>query len=460
MNFATKWLSGLFLLAVLSIGLTTTVRAEVTDEAAIASLEATQAGFRLVHSRIAPSVVTITSAGRTSRATGSGVIIRSEGVVLTNRHVVENATRVTVQLYDTTRQLPAEIVQTDERTDLAIVRITEAGTYPAATLGDSRSVRVGDWSIAFGSPYGLRSTMTVGVISAVGRRLEGPVGDFNYYDLLQTDAAINQGNSGGPLVNIRAEVVGINFMIFSPGENSGSVGIGFAIPINDFTKRIIDTLITGKKVERGIIGIQISPLTEAMQEQFKVKEGVLIQNVVPGGAGEKYGLKAEDVITAYNDTKITDVDQFIQLVQQTAPGTNVILTVVRAGTEQKIPVVLASDADTRTAAAGGIFQVNEESLGISVMALTPIIARQLGTDVTSGVVVTNVTPFSIAAEAGMMRGDVILRVADVNVTTVRDFWTTLDTKMAQAQAGVVLRVQNGKAQRTISLPKMNVEKRN
>lgn len=458
MSFSKRLLPVFVALAWLLTSMVSPVHAQVSAQTAIASLEATQAGFQLVHSRIAPSVVTISSSNINSRATGSGVIIRPEGIVLTNRHVVENARRVTVQLSGTTKELAAEVVQTDEKTDLAIVKITVAGTYPAAVLGDSSKVGVGDWAIAFGSPYGLRSTMTVGIISAIGRKLGGPVGDFNYYDLLQTDASINQGNSGGPLVNIRSEVVGINFMIFSPNENAGSVGIGFAIPINAYTKQVIDTLIGGKKVARGLIGIQISPLSEAMLEHFNVKSGVLVQNVVPGGAGEKSGLMAEDVIVAYNDMQVSDVDQFIQLVQQTAPGSKVMLKIVRNGKEQDIPVVLGGDAETTVANGDGGEVINEETLGITASTLTPQIARMLGSELTSGVVITNVAPFSIGAEAGITRGDIILRVGEVDIKTVRDFWIKLESEMAKSKNGVVLRVQNGKEQRTISLPKMNGKK--
>ena len=209
------------------------------------------------------------------QATGSGVIIRKDGIILTNSHVVENATKVTVQLSGSDEKLAAEVVQTDPRTDLAIVRITEKGehNFPAATLGDAKAVRVGDWAIAFGSPFHLATTMTVGVISATGRQLNSPDDSNHFSDLLQTDASINPGNSGGPLCNIRGEVVGINFMIYSPGSSAGSVGIGFAIPINDYTRQIIDTLETGHPVVRGRLGIAVRNLDATMRDHYGVATG-------------------------------------------------------------------------------------------------------------------------------------------------------------------------------------------
>ncbi|HEX2951738.1 MAG TPA: trypsin-like peptidase domain-containing protein [Armatimonadota bacterium] len=444
----------------------------VSDHDAVAALEATQAGFHLVQSKVAPAVVTISSVTQTSssdtdpfglselfgmpqrqltrRVSGSGVVIRPEGIILTNSHVVQGATKVTVQFSGSDKKLPAKVVQTDQRTDLAIVRITDKGTYPTAPLGDAKTVQVGDWAIAFGSPYGLQSTMTVGIISATGRKIEGPSGDFSFYDLIQTDASINHGNSGGPLVNIRGEVVGINFMIYSPGDDSGSIGIGFAIPINNSTKRIIDTLITGHAVERGRIGIAIDSLDDAMREQFGVRDGgVLIQNVLPGSAGDKAGLKAEDVITELNGVKITDTDQFIGLVEQIAPGTKVPVTVVRGKTVQHLTIVMGAESQSRTANADGF---DAQKFGMSVMTLTPEIARRLNMPVNNGVLVTAVAQDSPAGDAGLGRGDVILRVGTTPVKTEDEFWTELSKAVVGAKYGVLLRIQSGDRSMTITLP--------
>lgn len=440
------------LCALLFVALTTVaIAAPVSDQAAINALEATQTGFRLVHTKVAPSVVFITSQMvEQGRASGSGVIIDPAGIVLTNRHVVDNATKLTVQLANSDKLLPAEVVQMDEQTDLAIVRITEKGTYPAATLGDASKVQVGDWGIAFGAPFRLSQTMTVGVISATGRKLRAPGDQYTYRDLLQTDASINPGNSGGPLVNLNGEVIGVNFMIFSPGDTAGSVGIGFAIPINDETKQIIRTLSAGRAYERGRLGIVVKNLDNVMRESYKVPEGgILVDSVVAGQAGDKAGLQAEDVILSVDNTKITDVDQFIALIQRTTPGTKVTLTLMRDGKEVKVPVTVGTATPTTTANV-----VNERKLGMSVMAVTPEVARQYGLPVTSGVVVTIVAPGSPAAEAGFEPGDVIQRVGKDEVSTPDEFWQALAKNMTESKVGALLRVRRGQFGTTLGLPKL------
>ncbi|HEY3379825.1 MAG TPA: trypsin-like peptidase domain-containing protein [Armatimonadota bacterium] len=465
------------LVAVLCLISGARLTAAAVDTTAIPTLEATQAGFHMVQTKVAPAVVTIASTAQVRASTsgnpfgdvpgmgaprqqrtqtvhvsGSGVIVRADGYVLTNSHVVQDSTQVTVQLAGSEKKLPAKVVQTDPRTDLAVVKITEKGTYPTATLGDAKTVQAGDWAIAFGSPYGLPSTMTVGVISATGRKLDGPVGDFNYYDLLQTDASINHGNSGGPLVNIRGEVIGINFMIFSPGEESGSIGIGFAIPINETTKKVVETLITGKAVERGLIGIQVDKLSDAMREQFGVPDGgVLIQDVIPGMAGEKAGLKEEDVITEFNGAKVTDRDQFVNMVQSTAPGSKVTMTVVRNKKPMQVTVTIGTDA-TKAATANDAPPLDEQKVGLAVMAITPEFAKNYNLPVTSGVIVTGVDPDGPAAGIGLQRGDIILRVGGDPVNTVAEFWKTLAKKMALSKLGVLLRVRSGDHQMTLTLP--------
>lgn len=450
----------------------------VINQEALTTLEATQAAFRQVNTQVAPAVVTIfsttqvrTSANtdqgdlfgapsqsRTGRVSGSGVIIRANGIVLTNSHVVQDATKVTVQLPNSDKQLPAVVVQADQRTDLAIVRITQAGTYPTATLGNAQTVQVGDWAIAFGSPYRLPTTMTVGVISATGRKLEGPTGNFNYYDLIQTDASINHGNSGGPLVNTRGEVIGINFMIYSPGDSSGSIGIGFAIPINDYTKRIIDTLIAGRRFERGLVGIQIDALSDAMRQYFGVTEGgVLVQNVVPEQAGAKAGLRDEDVIVEFNGVKVTDPDQFVNLVQRMQPGSKVTMTVVRNKQRQQIIVVLGADSSTKTTDVVGVPNVDTENVGLSVTTLTPDMARKLKLTITKGVIVTGVTQGSPAEDAGLRRGHVILRVGGATVNDETEFWSALAKEMAISKVGVVLRITDGTTAMTVTLSQIDAD---
>ncbi|MHB9024613.1 MAG: trypsin-like peptidase domain-containing protein [Armatimonadota bacterium] len=448
----------------------------VSEKDAIAALEATQAGFRSIHTKVSPAVVSISSRLEVAQgvdpyeylfgmprrnngpqyrnASGSGVIIRPEGIVLTNSHVVQNAVKVTVQLTGSEKALPAEVVKTDPRTDLAIVKITEKGTYPVAALGDATTVKVGDWAIAFGSPFRLSSTMTIGVISATGRRLSGPVGDGNLYrGLLQTDASINPGNSGGPLVNIYGQIIGINFMIFSPGDNSGSVGIGFAIPIDADTKRIIDTLAAGRAVERGRLGVYVKNLDAAMREAYGVPEGgVLVDSVVAGQAADKAGVKAEDVIIQVGQAKVTDSDQFVSLIEQTAPGTKVTLTIVRNKKEIKVPVTVGS-ATVTTADA----EVLSKKVGMTVTALTAEMATRYDLPVRSGILVLTVSADSPAEEAGLRRGDIIQRVGLQNVATEEEFWGALTQSMAAAKAGVILRVVRGDRSTILSLPPIKSE---
>ena len=455
---------------------------QAAERDTIATLETTQAGFRQVQQKVGPAVVTIFSTAQvrpssaesndpfdslfgapqrtqTRRVSGSGVIIRPEGIVLTNSHVVADATKVTVQLAGSDKRLPAEVVQTDPRTDLAIVRITEKGTYTTAKLAATANVQTGDWAIAFGSPYGLPSTMTVGVISATGRKLQDPESDYNFYDLIQTDASINHGNSGGPLVNIRGEVIGINFMIFSPGEDSGSVGIGFAIPVNDYTKRVIDTLIKGETVKRGLLGIEIGNLDDAMRQQFGVTDGgIIVQNVRPGMSGDKAGLQDEDIIVEFNGTKVTDSDQFVNLVQRSTPGTQVSMVIIREKKRQQITITVGTDTATNTAAAGQAATVNQESAGLTVTTLTPNIVRQYGLTVTSGVIVTAIKPGSPAEDAGLQPGNIITRVGSEQVTTADEFWMVLSKTMVASKVGVVLRVRSGDRSLTLTMPQIDAEK--
>ena len=455
------------------------VFADVSDKDALSALEATQAGFRVIHNKVSPAVVSIYSrmevpadnqteqnpfnfffgvptpqrAPQVENASGSGVIIREEGIVLTNSHVVANATNVTVQLPGKEERLPAEVVQSDPRSDLAIVRIKQKGTYPVATLGDASLVQVGDWAIAIGSPFRLNSTMTVGVISATGRELRSPSDDNSYRDLLQTDASINPGNSGGALVNIRGEVVGINFMIYSPGESAGSVGIGFAIPINTYTKKIIDTLITGKVPERGRLGIIVKNLDPAMRDAYGVPDGgIFVDSVMPGGAADKAGVKAEDVITVYNSTKITDVDQFVKLVEETTPGTNATLTIIRNKKEETINTIVG----TATTVAKAV--LNDQKVGMHVLTITPEIAQQYRLQEQSGVLITNIEQDGPADDCGLQQGDIILRVGAgqtaETVHSAEDFWGALSKNMGTTKNGVILQIRRNNRTGFVTMPKI------
>ncbi len=444
--------------------------AEITPEVAISTLEATQVGFRSVHNKIAPAVVSIASrmevaptatsilsgAPQVQNASGSGVIIREDGIVLTNVHVVKDATKVTVKLNGGEDDLPAEVVQLDSRTDLAIVRITRPGKYPVAVLGDAIDVQVGDWSIAFGNPFRLASTMTVGVISATGRNLPQDDGSFSYNDLLQTDASINPGNSGGPLVNIRSEVIGINFMIYSPGDSAGSVGIGFAIPINEYTKEIIATLTTGKPVERGRLGVSVGPLSDVMREQYGVPTGgAFVEEVIPGMPAEKGGVLAEDVITDYNGTAVKDVNQFVRLIERTKPGSLVTIQVMRKKKVEKLTITVGA---IPVAAKNDL---SAKNTGLAVVTLSPELITRLGaTGVKYGVVVTDVAAGTAADDAGLREGDIIMSIGTtdrVDIRNVDDFWAELSKRNTPTSKGQLLRIKRGTRTIMITFPKIDTK---
>jgi Do/DeqQ family serine protease len=267
---------------------------------------------------------------------GSGVIISSDGYILTNHHVIDGADQIKVDLNDD-RTLDAKVVGSDPPSDLAVLKI-EAANLPVLALGDSDKVQVGDVVLAIGNPLGIGQTVTMGIISAKGRQT-GLAGNGTFEDFLQTDAPINQGNSGGALVNTNSELIGINSQILSP--SGGSIGIGFAIPSN-MARTITDTLVKTGKVRRGQLGINVVKAGTDAARQLGIKEtkGIAVAKVVPGGAADRAGLKAGDVITAFNGTEVSDANVFRNQVAGTPPGTQVDLTVLRDGREQHIRATL------------------------------------------------------------------------------------------------------------------------
>jgi len=277
---------------------------------------------------------------------GSGVIISTDGYILTNHHVVDGAEQIKVDLNDN-RTLDAKVVGSDQPSDLAVLKV-DAANLPVLALGDSDKVRVGDVVLAIGNPLGIGQTVTMGIISAKGRQTGMSSGSFE--DFLQTDAPINQGNSGGALVSTNSELVGINSQILSP--SGGSIGIGFAIPSN-MARTITDTLVKTGKVRRGQLGITVVKLNSEPAKQLGIKEtkGVGVAQVQPGSAADRAGLRKGDVITSFNGVEMTDPNVFRNLVASTAPGTDVSLTVIRDGREQQIraklgELVPAADRET------------------------------------------------------------------------------------------------------------------
>jgi serine protease Do len=348
---------------------------------------------------------------------GSGFIISKDGYILTNNHVVGDADKITVELQDGRKFTNAKVIGTDPGTEVALIKI-DGDNFPVLPMGDSTKNDIGDWVIAIGNPFGLSETVTVGVISAVGRN---KVGIASYENFIQTDAAINPGNSGGPLINLDGQVIGINTAIYS--ESGGYMGIGFAIPI-DMAKNIEQQLKEKGKVIRGYLGILCQDITPDMAELLGLKksEGIIISNVEKDSPADKAGLKGHDIILELNGKKIESYDTFRNDIADIQPDSKIKLTVSRDGEKQNITVTLGERPADGTAKVLPKEQPkSKEALGIEVQDVTNDIARQLGYKVGEGVVVTSVDPGSPAGEAGIESGDLILSVDRKNVNSADEF---------------------------------------
>jgi len=347
------------------------------------------------------------------RSLGSGVIVDPSGILLTNAHVVERASEIEAVTADGKKH-KAKLVGVDRRTDLAVLRLQGGAPYPAATLGDSDRLKVGDWVLAIGSPFGLQQTVTAGIISAKGRSIgQGPFDDF-----LQTDAAINPGNSGGPLVNMSGEVVGINSAILS--RSGGNVGIGFSIPVN-MAKRIYTELASKGKVTRGWLGVSIQPLTPELAKGFGLREvkGVLISDVMQDSPAERAGIAAGDIVIEFDRKKVDTPQDLQKAVAATTPGKGVPLKVWRDKGEKTLEIKIGETPDDTVALKST--NKSKTLLGLDVRQVTPDIARELNLRSGEGVIVYGVEEESAAAEAGLQRGDVIREVNRQRVRSVQDF---------------------------------------
>ena len=334
------------------------------------------------------------------RSLGSGFIIDSDGSILTNNHVVENATKIVVKLSDD-QEYEAKVVGRDAKTDIAIIKINAKSSLPAANFGDSDKLEVGEWVVAIGNPFGLDSTVTSGIVSAKGRHIgQGPYDNF-----IQTDASINPGNSGGPLINLRGEIVGINTAIFS--RTGGNMGIGFAIPIN-LVKELLPQLRGKGKVTRGFLGVLIQKVTPEIADSLGLDkaQGALVANVSKDGPADKAGVKVGDVIVEFDGKEVKDSGDLPIIVARTAVDKKVRMKVVREKKEVVLGVAVGELKDEEVVAA-----VPEKGeLGLTVQRLTPQMAESLGLEKTEGVVVSAVEPGSAADEAGIRRGDVLMEI--------------------------------------------------
>lgn len=347
---------------------------------------------------------------------GSGVIVSKDGYILTNNHVIAGADEITV-VYGEGDRFDAKVVGSDPRTDLAVIKI-EGKDFPAAKLGDSDKIEVGEWVLAVGNPFELQNTVTAGIISARGR---SNVGLADYEDFIQTDAAINPGNSGGPLVNLDGEVIGINTAIAT--RTGGNMGIGFAIPIN-MAKQVMAQLIKTGKVTRGWLGVYIQPVTPELKKKFNLKstDGALVADVTGGGPAEKAGLKRGDVIVEYQGEEIEDTNHLRNLVAATEVGATADVKVMRDGREKTVKVKIGELPEEEAAIGRQFGGGPERDVGFTVGNLTPSARKQLGLpDNQEGVVVRDVKKTSDAFQKGLREGDVILEVNRVPVSNVSDF---------------------------------------
>jgi serine protease Do len=351
------------------------------------------------------------------RGLGSGVIVSPDGYILTNNHVVDKGTDIKVTLPDK-RQFPGKVIGTDPKTDIAVVKIATTG-LPTIPLGDSSKLEVGDYAFAIGNPFGVGETATMGIISATGRN---GLSIEDYEDFIQTDAAINPGNSGGALLNGRGELIGINTAILSGG--GGNQGIGFAIPIN-MAKYVMDQILKHGKVVRGYIGVGIQDVTAELARVFHVpaEKGALVSNVDPNSPGGKAGLQRGDVITELNGQPVEGANDLRLKVGTMSPGTTVHLNVLRNGETRDVSLTLGEAPSGKTGEANnGETSENSPMRGVQVDELTNDIRQQLGLNPNvKGVVVTNVSADSPAADAGLQRGDVIEQVNRQPVNSVADY---------------------------------------
>ncbi len=393
---------------------------------------------------------------REGQSLGSGFIISADGYVVTNNHVVSpegsgTVEEITVTMPDGT-EYEATLVGTDPQSDLAVLKISGGKAFPFVNFGDSSQARVGDWVVAIGNPFGLGGTVTSGIVSSVLRN----TGSGAYDRYIQTDAAINRGNSGGPLFDMQGNVIGINNAIYSP--SGGSVGIGFAIPA-ETAAPIVDKLRRGVEIERGYLGIQIQPVTEDMASSLGLarNRGEMVQGVQPGQPAERAGLESGDIVLKVNGRDVTPDQTLSYLVANIAPGTTIPLDVVRDGARRKVNVTVGKrpsedelrrsqefnpDAEPEEDMAPSDNKVIEQRLGLQVLPLTPQISRQLGANAdTRGLVVATVNPNSDAARKGLQRGDIILTANYRAIASVADLEAIVRSAEAENRDAVLLRVQ-------------------
>lgn len=378
---------------------------------------------------------------------GSGFVFSAKKAgktyILTNSHVVQDAEKILVKFQDGT-EFEAKITGRDPKSDIAVLEIKSSG-LPPLTFSDSSKLEVGEWVVAIGNPFGLSHTLTVGVVSAKGRT---SVGINDYEDFIQTDAAVNPGNSGGPLVNLDGKVVGINTAIFS--RSGGYMGVSFAIPSN-LAEAIANQLIEKGEVSRGFLGIVIQQITTELAKSFNVKpgHGIIVSQVSENSPAEKAGLRQGDIIIKFRGKKVEEVGRFRNQVALTSPGSREQLTIIRDGKQKKLNVTIGKLTDDNKLAAADPSSQKTEEIGISVQTLTPQLAKQFNATPGEGVVVTEVQPGSIAAMGGIKTGMVILQVNNKPIKNAAAFKRAI--KESSNEKRVLLLTRSGNMQQFFAL---------
>ena len=361
------------------------------------------------------------------RGQGSGFIVSPDGYILTNNHVIEQASKITV-LTDDEKEWTATLVGADPESDVALIKI-EGSDLPSLHFGTSQQAEIGEWVLALGSPFGFSRSVTAGIVSAKGR---DRVGIVDYENFIQTDAAINPGNSGGPLVNLDGEVIGINTAIYS--RSGGSMGIGFAIPI-DMVKPIFKQLKDSGSVERGFIGVMIQDIDNELAEGFGLdsKRGALISDVMPDSPAEKAGLKAGDVVSSFNGKAMKTMQEFRRHVAMVRPGQEVPIRVLRNGVEQKLVITVGKRDATQVAVEAA---PDISAHGLKLKELSEDVAEVMNLDY--GVLISEVVPNSPAARAGLNAGDVVLSIERKRLTAVKQAYTELNAAFKRKGKALVL----------------------
>ena len=393
---------------------------------------------------------------RKATSMGSGFIIDKSGLIVTNNHVVDGASKITVKLPDG-RSFTAKLIGTDASTDVALLKITADKPLPTVEFGNDRVLRVGDWVVAVGNPFGLSNTVTAGIVSSIGRDIGNS--EQPYTDFIQIDAPINKGNSGGPTFDLRGQVIGMNSMIFSP--SGGSVGIGFAIPASTI-KDVVAALQSHGRVARGWLGVQIQPVTPEIAASLNLKEpkGALVASLVPDSPAARAGVRQGDVILAINGKDINDAHDLTRRVASLPAGKAAAFAILRDGGHQNVAVTIGAKKDTVVAANGGApeggpanFAATGKAMGLGLTALSPEVRRAYNLDESvQGVVVTKVDPESDAAEQGLQPGDVVVSVHNKAVHSPQDVEKSVAQAHSAGLKSVLLLVSSAGTSHFVAVP--------